>query len=240
MTVESDIIKVVLASMKDASFSLIEADSTTAAPSLRLSPGQEVRGEVLANLPNNRYLVRITGELLNMNLPAGIRPGETVQMTYLTNQPRLTFSLMQAGNQAVPTSLSDAGRWLGLLIRSGAGDGQAPSSPLPGTPPLLEAGQTDTSALAEKLRETLTRSGVFYESHLAEWAEGKSGLNGLLREPQGRLSARNASAQGAAQGKPAEAISWYQKYLDKLRKDMVTESFGELLSRAGMTQLRCE
>lgn len=204
MALETDIIKMVLASMKDATFSLIEADGTTTPASLRLSPGQEVRGEVLTNLPNGRFLVRIAGELLNMNLPGGVRPGETLQMTFVTNQPRPTFALTQSGNQAVPASLSDTGRWLGLLARSIAGEGRLPSSPLPGSRPLLEAGPTDTPAMAERLRETLTRSGVFYESHLAEWVNGKGELDGLLREPQGRLSARQASAQGAAPEKPAE------------------------------------
>ncbi|KAF0215261.1 MAG: hypothetical protein FD174_4200 [Geobacteraceae bacterium] len=204
MTVESDIIKVVLASMKDATFSLIEADSTTTPASLRLSPGQEVRGEVLTNLPNGRFLVRIAGELLNMNLPGGARPGETLQMTFVTNQPRPTFALTQSGNQAVPAKLSEAGRWLGLLARSIAGESRLPSSPLPGSPPLLEAGPTDTPALAERLREAVTRSGVFYESHLAEWVNGKGGLDGLLREPQGRLSFKYASAHGTAPEKPGE------------------------------------
>ena len=45
----------------------------------------------------------------------------------------------------------------------------------------------DTAALAENLRLALTRSGVFYESHQAQWVAGQRPLEELMREPQASL-----------------------------------------------------
>ena len=88
-----------------------------AAPSLPVSPGQEVRGEVLADQLNGRFLVRVAGELLDMNLPGEIKPGETVNLTFVTDQPRLTFVFSRSGGDAAPVSLSNTARWLGLARR---------------------------------------------------------------------------------------------------------------------------
>ena len=45
----------------------------------------------------------------------------------------------------------------------------------------------------------MAKSGLFYESHQAQWAAGERPLNELLREPQGRLSEARAFA-AAQQG----------------------------------------
>ncbi|MHB1591920.1 MAG: flagellar hook-length control protein FliK, partial [Sulfuricella sp.] len=41
------------------------------------------------------------------------------------------------------------------------------------------------------LRNTLSQSGLFYESHQAQWVAGERRLTDLLQEPQGKLSALN-------------------------------------------------
>lgn len=111
-----------------SSLALVEA-SPDRPFSLRLEPGQEVRGEVVASLVNGRFLVKIAGELLDMNLPASIKPGETVQLTFMAEKPRLTFSLDQQKSSA-PVSLSDAGRWLTLLARTPLGEQLRPEDVL--------------------------------------------------------------------------------------------------------------
>jgi len=51
------------------------------------------------------------------------------------------------------------------------------------------------------VRQALGDSGLFYESHVAEWAEGKRSLQDLQREPQ-----MQRMAQAASQS-PAEAVA---------------------------------
>ena len=63
-----------------------------AAYQLQLTPSQQVQAEVLASLPNQRFLARIAGELFRIELPIIVQPGETFQMTVVTGEPNLTFT----------------------------------------------------------------------------------------------------------------------------------------------------
>jgi hypothetical protein len=54
---------------------------------------------------------------------------------------------------------------------------------------LLQPGSDATALLAAALRAALDSSGLFYESHLAEWVEGRRPLDSLTREPQAGLRA---------------------------------------------------
>ena len=46
---------------------------------------------------------------------------------------------------------------------------------------------TDAGQIAPALRDAVSRSGVFYEAHQAQWVEGRSTLDSLLQEPQAKL-----------------------------------------------------
>lgn len=67
--------------------------------------------------------------------------------------------------------------------------------------PLSLGGPPDAAKLEQNLRQALGDSGLFYESHVAEWAEGKRSLQDLQREPQ-----MQRMAQAASQS-PAEAVA---------------------------------
>lgn len=62
-------------------------------------------------------------------------------------------------------------------------------------------------SLPVRLAQTLSESGMFYESHLAKWSKGALSLEAILREPQARV---NVAAQVSAKltelaGMPEEA-----------------------------------
>ena len=185
MIITQDIARIAQALLKDTTGSLVEATWETLTP-LNLTPGQMVHGEVMANLANSRYLVRIANELLHMELPLNLQPGQAVELTYVTDDPRLIFALSKSGNSATPVQISDTGRWLNTLAQ-GAGDTPA-ATPLPRPSLVISGPPRDPALLAEGLKNVLTRSGVFYESHLAQWMQGEHPLTDLLREPQGQLS----------------------------------------------------
>jgi len=67
--------------------------------------------------------------------------------------------------------------------------------------PLSLGGAPDPARLEQNLRAALGDSGLFYESHVAEWAAGRRPLQDLLREPQ-----MQRMAQAASQA-PAEALA---------------------------------
>lgn len=195
MIITQDIARIVQTLLKDTAGSLVEATWQSLTP-LNLTPGQMVHGEVMANFANSRYLVRIANELLHMELPLNLQPGQAVELTYVTDEPRLLFTLSKSGNSPIPVQISDTGRWLNNLAQE-AGDAPA-AAPLPRPSLVINGPPRDSALLADGLKNVLTRSGVFYESHLSQWVQGEHPLTGLLQEPQGRLSplAARLSADG--------------------------------------------
>jgi hypothetical protein len=83
-------------------------------------------------------------------------------------------------------SISPAGRLLGEVIaaaqKAAAQDGTAAVA----RTPLLNGPSGDAGTIAGALRQGLEKSGLFYESHVAEWAQGRRTLGELALEPQAR------------------------------------------------------
>jgi hypothetical protein len=153
---------------------------------LQLNPGQQVKAEIIANLPNNLYLARIAGEMYKLEIPLNVQPGETMEMTFVAAEPRITFHVQRQEGGGEAVRLSSMGKWLAGVVQD------APA--LPGMQePLLEHPAQGTALLAARLKSALTQTGLFYESHLAKWAAGSLQLAEILKEPQGKLS---RAAQG--------------------------------------------
>ena len=165
--------------------------SATPKAILQLAPGAEVRADILGALTNGRTLVKIAGDVFTMELPESLKAGESLQMTFLGSEPRPTFSYSVLQNRPTPVNLSDAGRWLSQTTHEEVGS--APETgQLPRLASLAAGFPLDTAKLTATLREAVASSGVFYESHLAEWAAGKRDLASVLLEPQASLSPRPA------------------------------------------------
>ncbi len=90
--------------------------------------------------------------------------------------------LGQQANAAATATVSATGRMIDQLLQSARQDG-APAA-LQGSAPLLKAAQAQAGPIATALRDALVFSGLFYESHVAQWASGKRALPELMREPQ--------------------------------------------------------
>ena len=105
---------------------------------------------------------------------------------------------------SVDTRLSVAARVIGAVLA----DLQAEPGPVRGSVPLSASGQQPASAaaLAGALARTVSDSGLFYESHLAEFATGTRTLAQMTREPQvrwaGPVVARPAVAAAALAAVP--------------------------------------
>jgi len=168
----------------------IIAKSTVASPAdvqqrgsalLQMNPGAQVKAEIIANLPNNLYLARVAGEMFKLEIPINVQPGETLELTYLSSDPRITFQVLRPEGGGESVQLSSMGKWLSDVVK------EAPA--LPGAKePLLDNPTQDSALLAGKLKAALTQGGLFYESHLSKWAAGTLPLAELLKEPQGKLS----------------------------------------------------
>ncbi|WP_444848709.1 flagellar hook-length control protein FliK, partial [Duganella caerulea] len=80
-------------------------------------------------------------------------------------------------------TLSNTARLLTTVL-SAAQSGGAAQLALVGKSALFGNAAPATEQLAQKLQDTISQSGLFYESHVTEWAKGERTLPELMREPQ--------------------------------------------------------
>ena len=84
-----------------------------------------------------------------------------------------------------PPALSHIGRLIGALL---TGQPVVGPTPLAADQPLLPAPPNTAEPLALALEEAVSHSGLFYESHLAQWLAGKRSAGELRHEPQARVA----------------------------------------------------
>lgn len=152
-----------------------------------VAPVGRVMAEVEAQLPDGRFRVFAAGQRFEMELPPNTRPGERIELTLPTiakGQPTLGPA-PQPGSGSVEASLSEVGRFVARLADQNPERG-APAS-LTATEPLLPDAPIDPKIAAATLRELVALSGLFYESHQAQWVAGARDTAQLRREPQGKL-----------------------------------------------------
>jgi hypothetical protein len=151
-----------------------------------LQPGQAIQARVDQQSPNG-HLVTVNGRVFEFRLPEGTRPGDFLRLVYVNSEPRPTFALLRverAPSQSDP-KLSDAARLLSAL-RDLPDEG--PAAPrMRAAGPVLPEAFPPTAQVALALRDSLSLSGLFYESHQAQWVMGSRTIAQLEQEPQGQL-----------------------------------------------------
>lgn len=161
-----------------------------AAETPQWTPGQRLPAHVLASLPNGRFQVKVGDQILDLNLPRNTQTGDTLELTYIASSPRLTFALTRDLANTVPAnmpvSLSDTAKFIGSLLQRGAEASQA--GPASKATPVITTPPADPANFSQSLRQAVSQSGLFYESHQVQWLSGERNLTSLLQEPQGRLS----------------------------------------------------
>jgi hypothetical protein len=172
-------------------------------------PGERVEALVEAVRPGDRALLRIGPLLFDAKLPPGTAAGQRLDLEFVSAAPRATFALAeppapqdaQAGRPAV--DISPAARNLNALIQAVAPDRGGVPAPVQPAEPLLPSAPALAQPLAVALQRSLQASGLFYESHLAQWVAGDRPLASLRQEPQGRLEPRAQAAPPASVGHEA-------------------------------------
>jgi hypothetical protein len=164
----------------------------------KLEPGQHLRATVQAALSNGEFAVMLhqpdglasDGPVLHMRLPAGARPGDILNLILVARLPKLEFALaadtpLNAEPPSPPLRLSGTGRFIDDLLRRPV----FPDSPaLSRNTPLLGKPPEKGLELSLQLAQAVGRSGLFYESHQAQWIAGARPFSELLREPQVHLA----------------------------------------------------
>lgn len=175
-----------------------------------LRPGQTFNARIQEVLPDNTYQALVAGKQLTLQLPEGARAGDQLELVVVDRSAKSIIAkqvdhapAMPATGESVPyefAKFSPAARMISQLLPA---DGQQPQ-PAPlnrGQPLLPEPPLTQKAAvqLAPTLANAVTQSGLFYESHQAQWVTGQRPLEQILQEPQGQRSSPTAFQHAAAE-----------------------------------------
>ena len=188
----------------------------------QLDPGEILSARVDAKLPDGSYKVLVAGQELRMSLPTFVAAGDTLELAFVTREPSPTFklqSVLPQGSAEAP-SLSTAGRLVAAAML------QPGQTPMPTTAavsgPLLSAAPADGARLSGQLAHTLSTSGLFYESHQAQWVAGTRDLPQIMQEPQAKLlRSAQADAQTGTQAIAPQALPLVQMQLATLDTSVV-------------------
>ncbi|GAB1394007.1 hypothetical protein MASR1M60_21710 [Rhodocyclaceae bacterium] len=173
-----------------------------------LRQGQTFTARIQEVLPDNSYKALVAGKQLTLQLPEGAKAGDQLELVVIDRSVR-TIIAKQVDGGTLPGSanapyefakFSPAGRMIGGLLPD-EGSASVPvrlnrGQPLLMAPPTL---QNAAAQLAPMLAKSVAQSGLFYESHQAQWINGQRPLGQLLQEPQGQLSGSNALQHALAE-----------------------------------------
>ena len=186
-----------------------------------LVAGQKVLAEIQAMLPNGTYRAMINQRSITLALPFSAKSGDSLELQVTENDGKLALAVLsrpdgnggKPGAESVSATLSRTGQLISSLF-SGANRAQGdrmPSVPLNGNQPIASAPPGSAQDLLPLLKQAITQSGMFYESHQAEWVEGRLPKAALLQEPQGKLSSPAAFASASALADTQDAAQGQSK-----------------------------
>ncbi|CAN5234225.1 flagellar hook-length control protein FliK [soil metagenome] len=118
-------------------------------------------------------------------------------------EPHANPNQAAAAPNSAPTSLSTTGRMISNILQSAQQSG-APAS-LTGAAPVVMSPMASPASIASGLQQALASSGLFYESHLAQWVNGERPAAALMQEPQAKTGYASAPAGSQVTTTPGTA-----------------------------------
>ncbi|WP_449192511.1 flagellar hook-length control protein FliK [Thauera sp.] len=173
-----------------------------------LVPGQRFFATLQRTLPDGTFRALVAGQQMTLALNTAAKSGDTLELEVSQVTPRAVFARI-VGQEAAATvtasaqpALSQTGRLISFLL---TGQPAAQPASLAANQPLLAAPPANGAQLAPLLRQALGQSGLFYESHQADWVLGRRDTASLTSEPQGQAQTRS-TAPGASQAVTGQAV----------------------------------
>lgn len=184
-----------------------------------LVPGQRVMAEIQALLPNGTYRAMVAQRNVTLALPFSAKAGDSLELEVVDTDGKLTLAVLsrqpgeaaKAGGEGVSATFSRTGQLIGDLLNAPRDKKGGPVGLLlNGNQPIASAPPATAQDILPLLKQAIAQSGMFYESHQAEWVEGRFEKAALLQEPQGKLSPQvpaqipNPAAANAQNAQSAE------------------------------------
>lgn len=179
-------------------------------------PGQVLRATIQRPLPEGTYQAVVAGREMTLALDQPVKSGDTLELVVERQVGGTIYARRQEGQEGADrsiagasarTQLSSAGELLRQVLTQPAPQrlplpaGTERAAPLLPAPPQSPA---EVQRLATALQDSVQRSGLFYESHLARWVRGQYPLESLRAEPH-NLVARATPAAPSAEAPPSGA-----------------------------------
>lgn len=156
----------------------------------RFEAGDRFSALIQAALPEGSFQALVAGKTVTLALPESARSGDVLELVVTAQRGDTVFARLAspALPQAVPGEaqprpvLSQTGQLISQLLTGRFGE-TAPT-PLSATGMPLTTAPQNASELAGALKQAISSSGLFYESHLRQWVDGKLPLAAVQQEPQ--------------------------------------------------------
>ncbi|MBX3616140.1 MAG: flagellar hook-length control protein FliK [Nitrosomonas sp.] len=213
-------------------------------------PGEKYQAVIEARLQNGNSQILVDGQRLQMRLPEYLQPGNKLELVFSPQESKLKFLLLNESlaETEKDISISSTGKFLGNLIKDVLEPtATKPSSLLHTTnspsisssTPILTGNPINRTELPGLLQKTITQSGLFYESHQAQWINGEKKLENLQQEPQGKLmvlSMDPSSTRTSATTASSSDMPVHNQIIPLVQHQLNTLETGHLLWRGEIWQ----
>ena len=212
--------------------------------------GQKYQALIETRLLNGNSRVLVAGKLLQMHLPDNFQPGNKLELVFISQEPKLKFLILNEAPLDTGknnTSISTTGRFLGALMQDTLKQTPASITPtntvttlsLTSPTPILAGPSINSTELPGLLQKAIVQSGLFYESHQAQWVNGENTLENLQQEPQGKLvlvTADLPAAKVAASALLGPEMSVHSQTIPLVQQQLTTLETGHLFWRGEIWQ----
>ena len=157
------------------------------------APGQKLLAEIKGQLANGAYRATIAQREITLALPFAAKTGDALELEVVKTNGRVALAVIQtkiSDETPLPSAenapdISPTGQLISKLLTPNKEAPQAHTSlllangqPISPTPP------ENLSDIAPLLKNAIQQSGLFYESHQAQWVGNAYPESTLAEEPQ--------------------------------------------------------
>ena len=154
--------------------------------------GQEYFAHVLSKVGDTAYNVKVEsgslkGTILKMDLGTAAKSGQLLTLRYMHDSPVPTFLLTATPSNAAgsTTEISTAANLIGHYLKQAENDGV--TSRFQATAVMTNS-PSNPQVMAHDLKNAVSNSGLFYESHLSDLVQSNQSLAAIKQEPQNQAN----------------------------------------------------
>jgi flagellar hook-length control protein FliK len=165
----------------------------------QFAKGQEYIGHVLSKAGDSVYHVKLEAEgfkgaVLKMELGAQAQLGQTLSLKFLHSEPNPTFLLappsVASSSSVTSADISSAAHLIGQYLTKAENEGVSTRYQANA---IVSQTPFNPQQLAYDLKYAVTKSGLFYESHLSDLVQSGQNLSPVKVEPQNQSNSSIAA-----------------------------------------------